>query len=217
MPPPPMHPILFISEPIYTVIALAFCIIIYLKTKESYELTKYQGIKYFRYAFLFFGLSYLARFLFNLAFFSTFAFDIFIPRRIFMPFLILILGYLSTVAISNLIISAIWKGFRRYPLFMISQVLGIIVAVTGFLTNSHLMLLYMQSGLLVIALILGFFAHKKKTHHTQALYMLIFLLWLINLWIIERMRMLFFVEVFFEIVSIIVFVIIYHRISKWIK
>ena len=52
-------PVMFSFELVYTVIAVIFCMAIYFKTKESYELTKYEGIKYFRDAFLFLGLSYL--------------------------------------------------------------------------------------------------------------------------------------------------------------
>ena len=96
-------PVMFGIELGFTVIAVIFCFLIYFKTKEIYELTKYKGIRYFRGAFLFFGLSYVMRFLFSLVLLSRIAFDFFLPRHLIMPLFILPLGYLSTVGIFYLI------------------------------------------------------------------------------------------------------------------
>ena len=49
-------------EPIYSVIIILFSLFIYLRTKEIYELTYYKGIKYFRNAFLFFGIALVEAF-----------------------------------------------------------------------------------------------------------------------------------------------------------
>ncbi len=63
---PPFHlidPTMLAVELGYTLIVVFICFIIYFKTREIYDLTKYEGIEYFRNTFLFFGLAYIFRFL----------------------------------------------------------------------------------------------------------------------------------------------------------
>jgi hypothetical protein len=88
-----------------------------------------------------------------------------------------------------------------------------------------MMLLYLQTILLIIAVILSFLVHKKdaskkekKITGMKALYILISVLWLINLWIIDKGRPLpIEVEIFFQIISLVVFIIILQKVSKWVK
>jgi len=229
MAPPPMNPIMFSTEILFTVIAVIFCFIIYFKTREIYKLTKYEGIRYFRDAFLFFGLSYVMRFLFSLAMLSRIAFDFIVPREMFGPIFILPLGYLSTMGIFYLIFSTTWKRFNNKIMLIIGHVVAVALSIVSFITRSHLILLYLQSALLVITVVLSFIAKKdgnklkggKKLSGARILYILIAMLWLINLWIIDKgaMRSPFFrgTEVFFQLVSLLVFIIIYHKVSKWVK
>ncbi|MCK5698593.1 MAG: hypothetical protein KAH93_02010, partial [Candidatus Aenigmarchaeota archaeon] len=55
---PFIDPIGFGIELAYTFIVVVLCFLVYYKTREIYDLTGYKGIKYFRRAFLFFGLAY---------------------------------------------------------------------------------------------------------------------------------------------------------------
>jgi len=223
MVPPPFSPLMPIIELVFTVIAVFFCFMIYFKTKESYDLTKYKGIRYFRDAFLFFALSYVMRFLFSILMFSSFAFDFILPRAALGPLFILPLGYFSTMGIFYLIFSSIWKKFNNKTMLIIGHTIAIILSVASFLTRSHMMLLLLQSIFLVMAVILNVLAHKgqKKLSGTRVLYALVSVLWLINLWVIDRGvgRMPFSpaLELFFHIMLLLVFVIIYHKVSKWVK
>lgn len=213
-------PLVFGIELIFTVIAVVFCFLIHFKTKESYELTKHEGIKYFRDAFLFFGLSYVMRFLFSLVLLSRIAFDFILPRGMFAPFFILPLGYFSTIGIFYLIFSSIWKRFNNRILMILGHSVAIFLSVISFFTRSHLILLFFQSALLIIAVILSRIMHtvKKKISQTRVLYFLVALLWLINLWVIGRRKPFSFeIELFFQIVSLIVFILIYHKIFKFVK
>jgi hypothetical protein len=224
-PPPPMNPMIFSTELLFTIIAVIFCFLIYFKTREIYKLTKYEGIKYFRGAFLFFGLSYVLRFIFSLIRFTGIAFDFFIPREMFALLFILPLGYFSTIGILYLIFGSVWKRFKSKKLLVIGHVIAVLLSVISFLTRSHIILLYLQTALLVIAATLSFFVHKKdalkkekKITGMKMLYLLISALWLINLWIIDEKRPFpLEVEIFFQIISLIVFIIIYHKVSKWLK
>jgi len=220
LPPPFFNPVVLISELAFTVLAVIFCFLIYFKTKESYELTKYEGIKYFRGAFLFFGLSYVLRFIFSIIHFSSFAFDFFLPREMFALLFILPLGYFSTIGIFYLIFGSAWKGLNNKKVIIIGHLVAFLLSIVSFITRSQRILLILQCVLLVIAVILNFVLHKKgkKLSQIKVLYFLIALLWLINLLIIDNMRPLpLEAQIFFQVISLIVFIIIYHKISKWVR
>ncbi len=211
-------PVLFTAELLFTVAAVIFCFAIYYKTRESYELTKYEGIKYFRDAFLFFGLSYVTRFLFSLLLLSRVAFDIILLQNIFVPLFILPLGYFSTIAISYLIFSLIWKRYKNKYLIVFGHGVAVLLPLVSFLTRSHAILLVLQSLLLVTAVILALLMHKegKKVTQVRILYFLVLALWLINLWMIGPRR-LFTVKISSQVISLIVFVTLYQKIAKWVK
>jgi hypothetical protein len=218
MPAPMFEPRIFLPETIFTVISLLFCFLIYFRTKESYELTKYKGLMYFRDAFLFFGFSYLLRFLFEFVPFLR-AVDFILPRSMFAILLILPLGYFSTIGIFYLLFGLVWKNFKNMHMLVFGHTTAILLSVVSFLTRSHMILLYLQCVLLVTAIILGFAAHiGKKVSGIKILYVLVAGLWLINLLVIDSPRHLPpEAQIFFQFVSLAVFFIIYHKISKWVK
>ncbi len=225
MPPPYLfEPWMFGTELAFTVTAVVFCFLIYFKTKESYELTKHKGIQYFRDAFLFFGLSYVLRFVFGLLLLSAIAFEftiLFIPRSMIVLVFILFLGYFSTIGIFYLILSTLWRQCNNKSMLIVGHAAAVALSLVSFVTRSHILLLVFQSILLIAAVILSSMMHrgKKKVSQPRVLYFLVALLWLINLWIITPRRMPFSFElrILLEIFSIAVFVVIFSKISKWIK
>ena len=50
-------------ELVYSFLVIAICVIIYFETKQIYRLSSHKGLKYFRYTFLFFAISYLLKFI----------------------------------------------------------------------------------------------------------------------------------------------------------
>jgi len=213
---PFMDPSGFYIELIFTVFAVFFCMLIYFRTKESYDLTKYRGIKYFRTAFLFLGISYLLRFLLGLVLLSVFTFDFFFPRLTLLIF-ILPLSYLSTIGIFYLIFSLIWKRFDNRSLLLFGHCIAIVLSVAALVTRSHEILFLFQLMLLVMTVVLSFFIKGKKLSHTRVLYLLVFVLWLMNLWATGRKRLPIEIEVLFYILSLFVFGIVYLRISRWVR
>jgi len=83
-----------IIEFIYTSLIVLLCFYVDYKTKEIYELTKHKGIKYFRNAFLFFGLSYGLRFMVLILQLGLIVLDKIIPRRYLFPIILPLAGYL---------------------------------------------------------------------------------------------------------------------------
>ncbi|MBI2138186.1 hypothetical protein HYU13_01230 [Candidatus Woesearchaeota archaeon] len=214
-------PWLFVAEFAFSIIAVLFCFLIFFRTKESYELTKHRGIRYFRNAFLFFGLSYVMRFLFNLVLLSGIAFDVILPRRIFWPIFMLPLAYFSTIGICYLVFSLIWKNAGSRALFWAGNITALALLGISFITRSHYTLLLSQSVLIIFAVILSGFMHtrRKKLSRTRILYFLVALLWLLNLWVLGPRRKVFSfgLQLLFELISIGVFWVIYAKVIRWAR
>ncbi len=220
---PVFEPFILISEMVFCIIAVIFCSLIYFKTKDIYDLTKYQGIRYFRGAFLFFGISYVISFILGLLFFSSATLDYHIPREFIAPFLVVI-SYISTMAILYLIFSSIWKRFNNKHMLILGHVVAISLAVIAFITRSHIIIFVVQLLLLIVAVLLILFSNKKNdTKHKslsqmKLLYLLVAVLWILNLFILGRRGPHDFEwSIFLRIASLSVFGYIYYKILKWVK
>jgi len=217
MPPPFMDPTRFITEFGYTLVVVILCFLIYAKTKELYDLTKHKGISYFRKTFLFFGLAYVARFIFHFIRISNKWLDLYIPRHIMGPVSILCTAYFSTMALLFLIYSTIWKRFSSRDFFIAANILAVLIAVAAALSPP--IFLITQAVLLVVAIVLSLVLRKKaKFSRTALLYFLIFAFWIISLILVVPGRALGFeIRIALEVISITLFGIIYYKVSKWTK
>jgi hypothetical protein len=218
---PPSHAgfaIGFVSELVFTVLAFMFCALIFYKTRESYRLTKHQGIGYFRMAFLYLGLSYVLRFFFGLIMFSQFTLRLFIPRELIAVLFILPLGYFSTMSLFYLIYSIVWKRYPDQRILLFAHIAALVMSVASFLSRSHEILLVLQCILLLCAVGLSLLIPRHHLSRMRILYLLVAVLWLTNLVVIDRRRPFSFeIEVISQLVSIAVFIIIYYRITKWLR
>lgn len=222
MPPPPhfLDPFRFGTEILYTLVIVLLCFGIYLKTRESYNLTKHKGIKYFRDAFLFFGLSYLIRVIGVFLNFSQKLIGLDISRGPMFFWMLIPVSYFSTIAILYLIYSSTWKKIGNKLLLVLSHLLALFLSIVTFLTRSPHILLYIQSGLLVFAVALAFLTTKKnkKKIQTKLFYFLISVSWLFNIWIVSTKRMFpFEIKIILQLISVIVFLIMYYKVNKWVK
>ncbi len=220
MPPPQFYPEWFGTEFIYTAIIVFFCFLIYFMTREFYNLSKYQGIKYFRYAFLFFGFAYLSRFIIHLFQLTGISSVIMGPRRFMFPSFMFPVGYFSTMAIFYLTYSTIWKRVDYKHFLLLSNIVAISLSLIAFLTRSTFILSMLQLALLLAAVIISVTKHEKRKKATpvRALYVLISLFWLINVFVLNT-RILFLsqLKIIFQILSIFVFFVILYKVIKWIK
>jgi hypothetical protein len=217
-------PVGFVSEILYTAIVVFFCFLIYFKTKEMYDLTKYKGIHYFRNAFLFFGLAYLFRFVIHVIQFTNMAassgFDIGHPRRMMFPFSMLVVSYLSTMAIFYLTYSTSWKKIKYVPFIIISNVVAILLSVTSFIFRSPFILSLLQLLLLLASFIIIVTQHKKSKKKTTlpVLYLLIFVFWFLNIFVLDSRNFFpFEFKIIFQLISVGVFIAIFYKVKKWIK
>lgn len=213
-------PVRFGSEFAYTAIIVFLCFLIYYKTKEIYDLTKHKGIHYFRNTFLFFGLAYISRFILHLLLIANATLDIYLPRRFLMPIMMVPVGYLSTMALFYLMYSLVWRKISNKHFIIFSNLFAVLFSIVAFVSKSPYIISILQLILLVFTIIISFtiFKKKKRVSQTRILYLLVILFWIINLIVLSPKRFfLFDVKILFQILSVVIFILIYYKIVKWIK
>lgn len=207
---------MFLSELIYTILVVVICFAIHYKTKESYELTKHEGIKHFRNAFLLFGYSYVVRLLFSLVMFSTFTFDLILPRQIAGVLFILPMSFLSTLAIFYLLASSFWKNFTQKQIQIFGLILAALLAVVSVLTNSNDVLTLLQFAFLIIYVAISFVT-ESKVFKVKTLSLLVFIFWIASLWALSpRPRLPLELLSLLQLMSLLVLAAVYVRLSKWV-
>ena len=220
---PPYHliePTRLFVELSYTLIVVFLCFRIFYKTKEIYDLTKYEGVKYFRITFLFFGLAFLFRFLSVFVMLMGMTFDLDISMYLFRIFPLAFNGYFSTMAILSLTYSMIWKEQQMKHILIVSNAIAIIISGIAFFSRSPLLIIGAQAILLVFAIIIAvyIYSRSKIISHIFILYVLFILFWIVNLFTLGPRRFIpFEIQTIFHLISIAVIGIIYLKVSKWTK
>jgi len=214
--PPSLPNFLQPEELIYTLVILTLCLIIYFKTKELYELSEHEGIRFFRYTFLLFGLSYVFRFVLHIIMITFFSNGFYLPRNFVGPISIVPVSYLSTLALFFLVYSLIWRKIEKRKFLIFSNSIALVFSLVAFLTRSNQIISVLQVSLIVFIIIVLLL--KKKFSQTKLLYLLIVIFWVINLLLLGPKRMLApEIDIFLKIISIGLFSIICLKVIKWVK
>ncbi|MFH1173525.1 MAG: hypothetical protein V1725_00135 [archaeon] len=224
--PPPFMPAGFLLEAAYTLIILLLCFLVFFKTREIYLLTKYKGIQFFRFAFLFFGLAYASRLLLYIMLVG----DLFIVEHVrgpgfVLPISNLVVAYFSTMAILYLTYGPIHKKISVEQFLTWANIISLIVAIVAFISISPLLLSLIQSVLLGIMLVINTRVKGKKQSrdekrtNTRTIYFLLALFWLISLFDIRSPRQFipFEVSIALHVASLGIFFFIYYKVAKWVK
>jgi len=223
MPNPFFGPVFFSVEFFYTLAIVVLCFFIFFRTGGIYELSRYKGIRYFRTAFLFFGIAYAARFLFHIFMMSNIALDIFRPQREFMHYSLMFTTYFSTLAILYLIYCSIWEKVKHSHFMIVSNIIAATLTLLTFMVRSPLTIGTSQTILLVLAIILGLLFGKKEKKEkriskTKMMYYLVILFWLFNLITSGPNRLLDpMVRTVLQVISVILFAIVFYRVLKWTR
>jgi hypothetical protein len=207
-------------ELVYAFIVVLLCFWIYYITKEIYSLTKHKGIGFFRNTFLFFGLAFVFRFLFTLFHLGAFLFDIRITGMVLKPLSLIIVGYLSTMAIFSLSLSTMWKKIKDKNFHYLIHIIAFVIVLLVLVTRSAELLVLSQFVLMIFSIILSFINSRKskKFSNLTIIYILLFVFWLLNLVVLSPIIWMFFMfKIFSYMLSILIFFYIMYRVSKWTK
>ena len=178
----------FGTEIIYSFVIIACSLIIYFSTKELYELSNHQGIKYFRYAFLFFAIAYFFRSFikFILVYFNLA--DIFnTSPRIIMPIFTLvtlsIFMYFSSMAIFYLLYSVMYKKLKKNKQIYWFHALALLIALVTIFYINPILYLGINIFLFMFILVVVLYSRSKtsKGLNLYAIYLLLLVFWLLNI------------------------------------
>lgn len=207
----------FWIEFIYSLFVVLAVLLVYFKTREMYRLTEHKGIKYFSLTFLFFAIAHLFRFLFRVFFKTFFTLPgLFMPGRI--PFRVgeLIFTYTSVMAGLFLLYSLIWKKIKwdeKVVIFIFNLIAIFTVILDWLVLNPFAHISIITLLFLAVALI-SFGKKSKKKHPFFIPYLMIFLIWILNLISIEISRFMFELRIIIYAISALLYIVILWRIFK---
>ena len=173
------------TEIIYSFVIIVCSLMIYLATKELYELSKHKGIKYFRQSFLFFALAYFFRSFIKIIilYFGKQEIRTIIP--VFGNLTLFIFIYFSVMAIFYLLYSVMWKKWKSLVINVFHAAAIIIALVIVLLGNPLNLYLILNLALFIFIVFVVYTAYKdakkKKSHNLYIIYLLLSVFWIFNI------------------------------------
>lgn len=216
---PNFNPWMFSSEFVFSIVVIVLCFIIYFKTKDAFNLTQHKGIGFFRKTFLFLALAYMFRYVLRLHFLTR-IFDLALPPFYVQPITLLISSYFSTMAIFYLFLSLTWKRLKLKYMNWLAHIIALIIAISSFLTGEPLFVIVCQAILLIATAIFSLRLSKKshKLSKLFTIYVMLFFFWILSLLPFTTRRILpMEVNYVTQIISFILFIMVFIKVSKWIK
>jgi hypothetical protein len=171
-------------EILFLTIILAISIIIYKTTKEPYLMTKHKGIKYFRNAFLLFGVAFSFRFLFYLL---SYIYNyrlinlLNLSPRMLGGGSMLVYTFTSSIALLSLLYALSYNKLKNkeLPEYLI-YIIGALISIISFFAFNSLLILH---TLIAIIIIFSVIIQKKKSRkHTLGIaYIGLAVFWIISI------------------------------------
>jgi hypothetical protein len=153
----------WILELLYALVICAICMIIVLKTDRFYRISLYQGIRYFRNAFLFYGIAFLGRYFFGLL--ADMSFDYLFVAQVFFEFFLIMAGFF-------LFYSLVWKKFEstkvHYSTSLLNsriimfELVALALALMDSLYNTYYLMFFSQIVIFFLASIIALSNYLKR-------------------------------------------------------
>jgi len=213
----------FSTEIIYSFIIIICSLMIYFGTKELYELSYHKGIKYFRYAFLFFALAYFFRSFIKLILFYFNVQGIFlISPRVMNPLIsqitLILFMYFSAMAIFYLLYSVMHKKWNTDKILFF-HLISILIALFSVLSKNPFSYIGLNIILLIFIIIVVLISYKDsikktKTHNLYTFYVLLLFFWILNIIDILIPRFLEAFQLFIYLASSGIFLLMLYKVLK---
>ncbi len=134
---------------VYTLILFFICFSIVIKTNKLFKLSSHQGIRYFRNAFLFYGLAFIFKYLTGIP--TDYSYEwisgFFSPAKIFYEFLLVMAAFF-------LLYSMLWKHFEETtgsfsslfnPRIIIFYALALIISILDSIWGTYYFVFLLQT------------------------------------------------------------------------
>jgi hypothetical protein len=207
----------FGTEIIYSFVIILCSLMIYLGTKELYELSSHKGIRYFRGAFLFFALAYFFRsFVKLILHYSGVCEYLGVHPGFFRIFSLFLFMYFSAMAVFYLLFSVKWKKWRgNSKIIYVFYLFSLIIAVVGTLLKNHLIHLGINLFLLLFVVSTVYISYKEsKKKDLYWIYLFLCIFWILNIVDILIPKFLQTFQLFIYLASLMMFLLIFYRVIK---
>jgi len=208
----------------YGLIITLVCVAIVLRAHRLFLLSLYQGIRYFRNAFFFFGIAFFVRYVLG-SFFNYFLISIFLTNIIF-EFFIVMAGFF-------LLYSLLWKKIeipgKHYissllnPIILLFYIMTMIIVFTDYIWQTFCLMFLSQIIIFLDTSIISYLNYKKngKRHKFLKFYFLAMMLGLI-VWAMNTITALFLnwdLRILFNvyIINMIIFLLFLYGVIKVTK
>jgi len=175
----------WLLEALYTLIITSICMIIFLKTDRFFRLSLHNGIRYFRNAFLFFGIGFLVRYILGL--FSDFSIANADIVKIIFEYFMIMAGFF-------LLYSLVWKKFaskNEYSSIFNSKItlfniMAIVLALLDEVWQTYNFMFFSQIIIFSYISVISLINYLKKSEKFKFLkfyfigMLLIFSAWILN-------------------------------------
>jgi hypothetical protein len=211
----------FIIEIVFSLIIVFLCGLIYVKTKEIYQLTKEKSLYYFRKGFLFFGLaSFFRCFAIIVSFHGDLVLNIW---KLVGAFSFMITGFFTLLAIFHIMLSEFRKKIQsenqEKRIVKGAYALATLIPLSLLITRSPtLMLIIIPAlvGILIAATYVLGTKNQKQNRSTSIIYILLFIMGMSNLLGMSFEYMLTDVgRIIFRLISVGIFLVIVSKVLKW--
>jgi hypothetical protein len=214
----------YILELLYALAISFICGLIVIRTDKFYRLSLHQGIRYFRNAFLFYGVGFIARYLFGV--FNDLDFDYAILLKIIFEYLFVMAGFF-------LLYSLIWRKIEspteeyKSSLFnakiLIFYVMAVVIVAMDQLWQTYYFMFISEILIFLLVSILAYanFLKDKGKHRFPGFYFFITLIGLAG-WVLNFLAESYFnwsheVLIFVGIVDIIFFILFLYGVIRVTK
>lgn len=171
-------------EILFLTIVLTLSITIYWVTRESYHITHHMGIKYFRNAFLFFGVAYLFRFFFYLLSY-IYNYDLIsyldLSPRMLGGGSILVYTFMSSIALISLLYALSYTKLKRVelPEYLI-YIAGLLISIASFFVFAIFWVVHSLLSFMIIFLVL-LQKNKSRAHTLGFAYISLAIFWIVSI------------------------------------
>ena len=176
-----------VLELLYTLAIGLICAVIFIKADKFFRLSLHQGIRYFRNAFFFYGVAFIARYIFGVL--SDLDFEWVYLSQIIFEYFIVMAGFF-------LFYSLIWRKFESSKEMSFSSLLNakitifhlmaIVIAVLDYLWMTYNFMFFSQIVIFFCASVIAYINYRKdgKKHKFPKFYFIAMLLSL-GIWILN--------------------------------
>lgn len=185
----------YVLEIAYAFVISLICAIIVIKTDKFFRLSLHQGIRYFRNAFFFYGVAFIARYLFGIL--SDLEFESIYAVQIIFEYFIVMAGFF-------LFYSLIWKKIESpreeyfSSLFNVKiaafHLMALIIAVLDAVWGTYDFMFFSQIIIFLYASVIAYINYRKdKRGHKFPKFYFFAMLLSLSLWVLN-----FLAETYFE-------------------